>query len=506
MTRRELMRAGAVLGAGSALAACGGVPKDANATLGPAEASLDAIEHVVFLMMENRSFDHYYGSLGGVRGFDDHPKDSPGVFAQSWPAGVASKANAKLLPWHLDVHTMDAACIVSPDHEWGPQHDSYNNGQLAFLQSEVNALGTKAGPLTMGYYTRSDLPFYYALAEGFTVLDGYYSSVIGPTHPNRLYSISGMIDPDGLAGGPIVTTSVENFHKASWATVQEVMLDSGIDWKVYNPQGPLYGGSDPAALIAGNNPLSIFKQYKLGTTLYSKAFDTKFPKDFQADVANNSLPPVSWVWPGAVPSYDDHPSGSAARGQYMVNSILRTIWSNPAVWAKTMVLLTYDENGGFFDHVVPPVPPPGTPGEYLTVNPLPKGASGIASPLGLGFRVPTIMISPWTRGGYVCSDTFDHTSQLMFLEKKFGITAPNITPWRRQNVGDLTSTLRMNAFDPSIPPLPDAPKTPDYLKTCSAVNLDSELGGSTPAPPQQQQMPVQEPGTLKRVGATAKPS
>ena len=114
--------------------------------------------------------------------------------------------------------------------------------------------------------------------------------------------------------------------------------------------------------------------------------------------------------------------------------MIGTLVSNPEVWAKTVLFIMYDENDGFFDHVPPPTPPPGTPGEFLTVDPLPASAYGVAGPIGLGFRVPMLVVSPFSRGGYVCSDIFDHTSQLRFLETRFGVQAPNISAWRRKTV------------------------------------------------------------------------
>jgi phospholipase C len=119
--------------------------------------------------------------------------------------------------------------------------------------------------------------------------------------------------------------------------------------------------------------------------------------------------------------------------------------SNPKVWSKTALFITWDENGGFFDHVAPPVAPKGTKGEYLTVSPLPAAANGIAGPIGLGFRVPMLIVSPFTRGGLVCSDTFDHTSMLRFIETRFGVEVPNLSEWRRRVTGDLTSAFNFAA-------------------------------------------------------------
>src|SRR5205823_4933947 len=123
------------------------------------------------------------------------------------------------------------------------------------------------------------------------------------------------------------------------------------------------------------------------------------------------------------------------------HDILATLTANPLLWQKTALFVTYDENGGFFDHVPPPVPAAKTPGEYLTVSPLPAAAEGIAGPIGLGFRVPMLVVSPFSRGGFVCSQVFDHTSTLLFLERRFGAEVPNLSAWRRHTVGDLTAAF-----------------------------------------------------------------
>ena len=168
--------------------------------------------------------------------------------------------------------------------------------------------------------------------------------------------------------------------------------------------------------------------------------------------------------------------------------------ANPDVWSKTVVFLTYDENGGFFDHVAPPTAPAGTAGESLTVNPLPKDAGGVAGPIGLGFRVPTIVISPFSRGGHVNSDTFDHTSWLRFLEARFGVKAPNLTTWRRKTVGDLTSTLSLGTRDlASFVPPSLVKQQAELADWCPANQSPASLLATPPtlkiATPQK--MPVQ---------------
>jgi phospholipase C len=259
--------------------------------------------------------------------------------------------------------------------------------------------------------------------------------------PNRLYALSGMIDPAGEHGGPVVFTpdvsqSPAAVGSCDWKTMFEVLSENNIDWKVYQPRNSAIGPTQELNLAIGFNALLYFKQYidDPKSDLYQRGFLPEWPNDFAADVAANTLPPVSWVVPSLVDS--EHPSAAPTNGASHLAKVLTALMSNPELWSKTVVFLTYDENGGFFDHVAPPTAPPGTKGEYLSVDPLPAEASGVAGPIGLGFRVPMLVISPFSRGGHVNSDTFDHTSLLRFLEARFGVKAPNLTAWRRKTVGD----------------------------------------------------------------------
>jgi phospholipase C len=177
--------------------------------------------------------------------------------------------------------------------------------------------------------------------------------------------------------------------------------------------------------------------------------------------------------------------------------------ANPSVWAKTILFLTFDENGGFFDHVPPATAPPGTPGEYLTAAAAPDPSSignpAISGPIGLGFRVPMLVISPFSRGGFVAPDLFDHTSLLRFLETRFGAEVPNLSAWRRATVGDLTSALNLKASDKSIPTLPATiPAVSQAIQQCA-----DNLAGFRPyAVPTTQTTATQETGAAPRPSGT----
>ena len=185
--------------------------------------------------------------------------------------------------------------------------------------------------------------------------------------------------------------------------------------------------------------LEFFKNFQTNTALKEKGLEPKYPNDFVEDVKRGELPQVSWVNTSALQT--EHPGYSSAKvGEFIVDSLLMRLHKH-GLWEKTALFVTWDENGGFFDHVAPPVPPPGTPKEFLTVPDITHDSGGIQGPIGFGFRVPLLVLSPFSRGGFLCSDQFDHTSLLRFLETRFGVEVPNLSPWRRENAGDLTSAF-----------------------------------------------------------------
>lgn len=476
------------------------------ATLGPTCGSLNDIEHVIFFIQENRSFDHYFGTYKGVRGYSD-PNAMPGVFdQQGYPA---AGYGGELLPFHID-QAKNGQCTHDITHSWGPQHLAWDNGAMdQFVTQHLAVDGADAGPLTMGYYERSDLPLHYALADAFTLCDSYHCSVIGPSDPNHLMSISATLDPDGANGGPLVETlgvpgREEEYFKLTWTTMPEQLQARGISWKVYSLDNvsPL---ADPVFIY--------FKNYESNLELATRALVPSFPADFLLDLELGCLPQVSWIYAPFIETA--HPPTPVGWDEAVISQIVQALLCKPKTWAKTALFITYDENGGFFDHVPPPVPDPGTPGEYLTVSTLPDAAQGIRGPVGLGFRVPMMVISPFSRGGFVSSDTFDHTSMLRFLETRFGAEVPNLSAWRRSVTGDLTSAFNFAAPNTSKPTLPQpslvnidvlgsncvAEAAAGILDESGVSQLDStiesvEANYAVPPPPQS--VPSQEPGSPKR--------
>jgi phospholipase C len=508
--RRRFMVGGAALGAFGAIAgrpssrltpAQARLIDDATATSVSGRASLSDIKHVVILMQENRSFDHYFGTMSGVRGFSDPAVPTQTVGGHTYPVfdqfgyqpGTGPDASGYMQPFHLlsNPPLQDGETTNDITHSWGPQHQSWNGGKMdRFMTAHLAADGTQNGPVTMGYFTRADLAFYYALADAFTVCDHYFCSVLGPTDPNRLMWMSASIDPAGTAGGPVVQTfsnPVSEYGKLSWPTMPERLQAAGVSWKVYN---------DPLGLI-GLNVLPFFKAYNnpfsvTGFELVSKGLTPSYPASFAADVKAGTLPSVSWIVPPLAEC--EHPAAPPEYGEYLVQQILTTLVSNPEVWAQTVFLVVYDENGGFFDHVPPPTAPAGTAGEYLT-GPLPAAASGIAGPVGLGFRTPCLVVSPFSRGGYLSSEVFDHTSTLRLIETLFGVEVPNLSAWRRSVTGDMTGALALaNPPNTTVPPLPATSLGDTKVAEQAVLNaLAGTLDVGIPYPiPTSNSMPSQE--------------
>jgi phospholipase C len=497
VTRRELLRIGAAAGvagfAGSLFSGCGG-RAGLSTTTGPDTcAKLTDIDHVVILIQENRSFDHYFGSYRGVRGFSDQSA----AFQQPYPANSSNPPLGALLPFHLDTTKTNAACTHDITHDWVPQHQSWNGGAMDGFVASRLAINANDAVLAMGYYTRADLPYYYAVADAFTLCDNYFCSVIGPTDPNRLYSMAASIDPDGMNGGPLLQTLVTNrssfFGKLTYTTMPEQLQAHGISWKVYtSPDQNILNG------VFSDNILSYFKNFQdPASTLYQNAFMPQFPTDFVSDALAGNLPQVSWIIASVVDS--DHPPSPSIFGESTLSAIVASLTANPTTWAKTALFVTYDENGGFFDHVPPVTAPLGTPGEYVTAPAVPDptvvGNPAIIGPIGLGFRVPMLVISPFSRGGFVSSDLFDHTSVLRFLETRFGAEVPNLSAWRRATVGDMTTAFNFTKPDTSVPSLPSPVAPLSTVLTECAVNL----AGTTPyLLPSPQSPPTQEAGAAIR--------
>ncbi|MEU2426734.1 phosphocholine-specific phospholipase C [Streptomyces sp. NPDC007851] len=459
--------------------------------------SIEDVEHIVVLMQENRSFDHYFGTLRGVRGFGD-PRSVTQNNKSVWHQSNGTK---DILPFHPDADDLGLAFIQDLPHGWADTHSAVNNGKY---DKWVPAKGTT----TMAYLNRDDIPFHYALADTFTVCDAYHCSFMGSTDPNRYYMWTGYTGNDGQGGGPVLGNDEAGY---SWTTYPERLEKAGVSWRIYQDVGDgldAAGGwgwiQDAYRGNYGDNSLLYFKQYqnaRPGDPLYDKARTgtdaTKgegFFDQLKADVKSGKLPQISWVV--APEAFTEHPNWPANYGAWYVSQVLDALTADPKVWAKTAVFITYDENDGFFDHLIPPFPPASAAQGKSTVDPgldLFKGdASHAAGAYGLGQRVPMLVVSPWSKGGYVCSETLDHTSIIRFMEARFGVHEPNISPWRRAVTGDLTAAFDFSRKDNEPVALPatdgyrppDGNRHPDYVPTPPAnPSLPKQERGSRPTRP-----------------------
>lgn len=460
--------------------------------------SIADVEHIVILMQENRSFDHYFGMLRGIRGFSD-PR--PVNLSSGQSVWYQPNGNGYVLPFHPAAPNLGLQFLEDLAHDWTTTQQAWNGGKY-------DAWVPKKGATTMAHLTRSDIPYHYALADAFTVCDAYHCSVFGATDPNRYYMWTGWVGNDGQGGGPVIDNSEEGY---GWSTYPERLEEAGIFWKIYQDQGVgltasgFWGWtSDPYIGNYGDNSLLYFHQYQdaaPGTPLYERAktgtntsvrgslFDI-----FRADVLKNRLPQVSWIV--APEAYTEHPNWPANYGAWYISQILDLLTSKPDIWSKTALFITYDENDGFFDHMVPPTAPMSRAQGLSTIDTIneifPGSHTYPSGPYGLGVRVPLLVVSPWSKGGWVSSEVFDHTSLIQFIEKRFGPDYPglreyNITPWRRAVTGDLTGTFDFKAPNNAKVSLPS---TIAYVPPDNVRHPDYK-----PTPPAQQAMPVQEPGT-----------
>ncbi len=562
--RRDFLRNAAVLTGGAY--AWGSLPDAiarAMAIRPNAGTTFRDAEHVVILMQENRSFDHAYGALQGVRGFRD-PR------AHILPNGNAVwfQTDARgdtYAPFHLDMNATSSTWIGGLPHSWPDQVDARNDGKY---DKWLIAKPKRNLPFTLGHYARHDIPFYYALADAFTVCDQAFCSSLTGTTPNRLFLWSGAIRRDA-ADFPRVQNGDTDYDKeAAWRTFPERLEEARVSWRIYQNEislGTGFSDSEDAWLSNfTDNPIEWFSQFNVrfsksrraylpaflaaapaeiaereralrdqslatdtrtklereladlrakvasaeserrtytdaawdaltaqAKSLHERAFttnvrdpayrsitnltyqegatqrDVDVPSgdvlhQFREDVSSGALPAVSWLV--APQNFSDHP-GSPWYGAWYVSEVLDILTKNPEVWKKTVFILCYDENDGYFDHVPPFVAPhpsrpeTGKASQGIDTSVEWANAHGRDSAIGLGYRVPLVVASPWSRGGCVNSEVFDHTSVLRFLEVWLGargtpVKETNISDWRRTVCGDLTSIFRPYDGESQATPTP----------------------------------------------------
>jgi len=553
-TRRNFLKKAATLAGSASLMHMmpASIAKAMAINPAPGSTFYDA-EHVVLLMQENRSFDHAFGTLQGVRGYNDPRAIDLSNKNKVW--AQTRKTGETFAPFRLDMKDSKITWMGCLPHNWTDQTDARNQGKMdKWLDVKRSGFeGFADMPLTLGHYTREDIPFYYSLADAFTICDQHFCASLTGTNPNRLYFWTGNIREDLTGKACVWNGDSEYSGKARWKTFPERLEGQGIPWKIYQNEisssSAGYTGEANSWLANfGCNVMEYFPAYNVKLSkryiallaaqkqaltqeiaafapdgnlekleklkqrlekvvaeqqlytperynelsdreksLHERAFvnnsgdpdymelekltykdgsaerELNIPKgdvlhQFRQDVNSGNLPTVSWLVPPQL--FSDHPD-SPWFGAWYVSEVMDILTKNPDVWKKTIFILTYDENDGYFDHV----PPFGAPNPYREgTGKVSEGIdaklefvrkdeqyypeSGRESNIGLGYRVPMIIASPWTRGGWVNSQVFDHTSPLQFLEnflsKKFNmpVKESNITAWRRAIAGNLTSAFR----------------------------------------------------------------
>lgn len=464
--------------------------------------TINDVQHIVILMQENRSFDHYFGTMKGVRGFGDR---FPIPLESGQRAFVQSDGKRDFSPYRANKKTMNAALVNGTPHDFPDTQAAWNQGKYGFWPMFKT-------PYAMAYYTREEIPFQYALAESFTISDAHHCSIATGTDPNRIVFWSGSnFDPEKRAAGINCTDAdsepvnlrcwIEGSmpepgytYRGSalqWDTIPDVLQKAGINWRIYQDPNDNWDGAMHGCLA-----FESFRNAKPGSPIYENGMKHWSLEDLTEHVKNNTLPQVSWILPSQ--SNSEHPSGPSSpnRGGDFTHQVLTAITANPEVWSKTVFFLTFDENDGLFDHLPAPAVPSynidGTlagkstldlagmyfnndKGDSEFPNPfhaasMSKGGpvrtrvyqdkrdtiTGNVRPWGLGPRVPLYIVSPWSKGGWVDSQVADHTSVGQFIEKRFNVKIPAISPWHRAVSSDLTSAFDfVNPNDPVFPRLPD---------------------------------------------------
>ncbi|KAJ9634742.1 hypothetical protein H2204_006191 [Knufia peltigerae] len=398
--------------------------------------------------------------MAGVRGFSDPNVQVNPNGKSVWYQHVNSSLTNDtdyLLPWYLNYlggHWLNATqCMDAGSNGYEENHLAYNFGL-----NDHWALNNT--PWSWGYYKRSDLPVQFALAEGWTVGDMYQESVIASTNPNRVTWVSGSINvpgsPQKADQGGVYIDNHEvpgcespglNCYPLSWTTCPEVYQKQGVTWQVFQDSDNF-----------DDNPLAWFKQFqeaKNGTVLQERGMSYLGLQDFYDRAANGTLPMVSYII--GPTELSEHPPYSPHDGAWLQQQVVDAVTKGKH-WNSTALIISYDETGGWGDHVSPYHSPNGTAGEWLED---PYGLFGYTFS-GPGFRLPFYIISPWTRGGHVFTEKADHNSQIMFVEKwlaakGYDAVTDQIPAWRRAHMSDLTAAFDFSSPDTSIPSIPSAP-------------------------------------------------
>ncbi|WP_137928372.1 phosphocholine-specific phospholipase C [Cupriavidus sp. 2SB] len=511
-SRRQFLK---LAGTGAAAAGLTALPPSIRRALAipanNATGSIRDVQHVIILMQENRSFDNYFGTFKGVRGFGDRfPIPTAGgrnVWQQQYTVGSPAR---DIYPYHLDSTAGNAQRVSGTPHTYPDAQAAWDLGRIAKWPDSKNTQ-------SMGYFKQAEVDFQFALANAFTLCDAYHCAFHGGTNPNRVFHWTGTNDPLATGGGPVIDNSQDTIGASTsgyrWTTYAERLQAAGVTWKVYQnmpdnfSDNPLAGfvkfrqANEARGNASSGSPYPAWTPADDAVTPLLRGIantmpDSGFMQSLRDDIAAGTLPQVSWIVAPA--TYSEHPGPSSpVQGAWYTQQLLDILTSNPDVWSKTVLLINFDENDGYFDHAPPPCAPasktdPLTGGS--TIDKMDAEYHTDGKPYGPGPRVPMYVVSPWSRGGWVNSQVFDHTSVLRFLEQRFGVLEPNISDYRRAVCGDLTSAFNfVNPNNEVLPTLPSRTKT-----SADAVRAAQQALAQVPLPSaaaQQTNAARQDPGS-----------
>lgn len=375
------------------------------------------IEHIILLMMENRSFDHYLGALTLEGRRDVDGIADPDTMAN--PSDEVGQISMFQLDSPGSETDMSDRAFRDPPHDRDQVLDQINGGAMdGFVRSyERYHRRRRRDPAgrarnVMGFYTRHTLGVLYALADEFAVCNRWFSSFAGSTWPNRVYAFAG--DADELTGTGMDWISRWNaFRYPDPPFVKAWGRDMERSWKAYSPRP---------------EQNSTFALWRVGPVYRGKRGGSI--EDFAADCHSQRLPRICILEPDYSIS-DDHPPHDPRRGQQLMSRVVKALLSSPS-WHRSVLIITYDEHGGFFDHVPPPVSPEGRPDPHDV----------------LGVRVPTVVLSPYTRKGIALNELFDHTTFLKSIAERWGLSVPG----PRASSSAIRSLWNSNCFDWTMAP------------------------------------------------------
>lgn len=468
-----------------------------HSSLNASDTDSSKIQHLIFIVQENHSFDNYFGTYPGANGFANisiliNPQDatsghiSPYHLSATVPVSIvgdelppdvsdpeelAANTNNDTSPFHL----ISQSIGQDLSHAWIVAHKAYDNGKMdGFVQAE-------GSNLTMGYYDRTDIPYYWDYADQYVLDDNFFSSEMGPSFPNHLYIASGAGGPTNMSQKWILNSSIIDNPAANftwqgvdltWSTLAQELSNANMSWRWYD------GVANATALTIWN-VLPLFDYFQAHPAELSA--HVKNTQAFVTDIQNNSLPAVSWIIPGGWhpptfpsvfknESISEHPPARCDSGMDYVSYIVNQVMQNPA-WNSTAIVITWDDYGGFYDHVAPPQ----------------------IDAFGEGFRVPTLVISPWARHNYIDHTQYEFSSLLRLAEDNFKL--PTL------GARDATSNDMMNSFDFAQTPQSALIEPANFV--ASPTPSPSPIPSNSPSPTTS---PSPSPSPLPSPTPTANPT